>query len=88
MARRAENFLGVNMRCRKDFAVGKEIRTSRKFQNSDTNISPLQVGAAAQRLRQHRGAAGAGGQADREGGQEGAGGGGEQILPRPAHGPG
>ena len=27
----ANIFLGVNMRCRKDFAVGKEIRTSRKI---------------------------------------------------------
>ena len=31
VARRAKKFLGVNMRCRKDFAVGKEIRTSRKI---------------------------------------------------------
>ena len=26
-------FLGVNMRCRKDFAVGREITTSRKISN-------------------------------------------------------
>ena len=31
LASRAKFFLGVNIRCGKDLAVGKEIRTSRKI---------------------------------------------------------
>ena len=41
-------FLGVNMRCRKDFAVGKEIRTSRKITKQQyktvfTQEKPLKI---------------------------------------------